>query len=140
MERDLEIRDRFLLLSYGLKLKSAMRTRLYVLETVAELKRRFRKFLYMWQDKRAEENFLRLTKLIMEYDKNESNDPSKDATKKTISLGGKLSKKKTIRVMKTPTLHTVEEREEELEETTVNEIKILNDEENEGSDSIDDEN
>lgn len=38
------------------------------------------------------------------------------------SLGGKLSKKRNIRIKKTPVLQTVEEREEELEETTLKDL------------------
>lgn len=45
--------------------------RKYFLEAVNELKRRFRKLLYMWQDKKAEENFMELALLIENFDKND---------------------------------------------------------------------
>ncbi len=54
MERDIEIRDKFKLLAWGLNLKETMLRRTYFLEAVNELKAKLRKVLYMWQDKRAE--------------------------------------------------------------------------------------
>ncbi len=54
MERDIEIRDKFKLLAWGLNLKETMLRKTYFLEAVNELKAKLRKVLYMWQDKRAE--------------------------------------------------------------------------------------
>ena len=63
-----------------------MYRRKYFIEAADELKRRFRKLLYMWQDKKAELNFKELTDLIQNYDKD---DPYYE--KKKL---GKLTKKK----------------------------------------------
>lgn len=57
MERDIEVRDRFKLFAWGLQFKEALLRRKYFIEAVTEVKRRLRKVLYMWQDKRAEDNF-----------------------------------------------------------------------------------
>lgn len=54
MEKDIEIRDKFKLLAWGLNLKETMLRRTYFLEAVNELKAKLRKVLYMWQDKKAE--------------------------------------------------------------------------------------
>jgi predicted type IV restriction endonuclease len=45
--------------------------RKYFLEAVNELKRKLRKVLYAWQDKKAEENFKGLVSLIENYDKDD---------------------------------------------------------------------
>ncbi|CDW90092.1 UNKNOWN [Stylonychia lemnae] len=122
IEKYLEVRDRFYLMSYGLQLKESLRKRAYFLEAVDEIKRRLRKVLYMWQDKKAEENFKALTSLIENYDKDAILTPSYTTPKPKNSIGGKLSKKRNIRVKKTPVLQTVEEKEEELEETTLKDL------------------
>eukprot|EP00347_Sterkiella_histriomuscorum_P004120 403361677 len=70
IEKDLEIRDRFILFSWGLQMKDCLRRRAYFIEAVDDLKRKLRKVLYMWQDKKAEDNFKALTSLIENYDKN----------------------------------------------------------------------
>lgn len=88
-----------------------MKRRKYFLEAVNDLKRRFSLIVYIWREKKAEENFKELALLIETYDKDEPQ------TKK--KLLGKLSKKRNMRIKKTPTLQTVEEREEELEVTTM---------------------
>lgn len=54
MEREIEVRDKFKLLAWGLNLKETMLRRTYFLEAVNELKAKLRKVLFMWQDKRAE--------------------------------------------------------------------------------------
>ena len=51
-------------------MKESLQRRAYFLEAVDELKRKFRKLLYIWQDKKAEDNFKALTALIENYDKN----------------------------------------------------------------------
>ena len=109
MEKDLEIRDRYKLFVWGLTFKEALLRRKHFLEAVNELKRKLRKVLYAWQDKKAEENFKGLVNLIENYDKD---DPIY-ATKK--KLGGKLTKKRftQLKVVKEPLLQTVDEREEE---------------------------
>lgn len=107
MEKDLEIRDRYRLFCWGLQFKEALLRRKYFLEAVNELKRKLRKVLYAWQDKKAEENFKGLVSLIENYDKD---DPYYQ--KKKL---GKLTKKKfnSLKVAKEPLLQTVDEREEE---------------------------
>lgn len=89
------------------------------MEAVDEVKRRFRKLLYIWQDKKAEENFKALTSLIENYDKNMPLPVMNMQTPPNRKLGGKIGKKRQLRLKKTPVLQTVEEREEELEETTL---------------------
>ena len=107
MERDLEVRDRYKLFAWGLCLKESLLRRSYFIEAVTELKRKLRKVLYLWQDKRAEQNFKELAMLIENYDKN---DPYYQ--KKKL---GQLSKKKKplVSMTKEPLLQTVDEREEE---------------------------
>jgi hypothetical protein len=68
----MEIKDRFYLMSYGLLFKDRLRRRKYFLEAVGDLKERFKKLLYLWQDKRAEKNFRELENLIMNYDKDDA--------------------------------------------------------------------
>jgi hypothetical protein len=76
------------------------------------LKNRFRKLLYLWQDKRAEKNLNELALLIENFDKD---DPYYQRKKL-----GKLTKhKKGVRVTKEPVLQTVDEREEEEEEALI---------------------
>lgn len=84
------------------------------MDATFELKRKLRKVLYMWQDKKAEDNFKQLTDLILNFDKDA--EEHKETPKKAI---GKLSKRTNKRIKKTPVLQTVEEREEELEETII---------------------
>ncbi len=108
MEKDIEIRDKYQLMAWGLNFKEALLRRKYFVEAVNELKRKFRKILYAWQDKKAEENFKGLVSLIENYDKD---DPYYQ--KKKL---GKLTKKKftSIKlVAKEPLLQTVDERDEE---------------------------
>ena len=107
MERDIEVRDKFKLLAWGLNVKEGLIRRSYFLEAVNELKRKLRKVLYMWQDKKAEDNFKELASLIENYDKD---DPYYQ--KKKL---GKLTKKKPpiAYMTKEPLLQTVDEREEE---------------------------
>ena len=105
----MEVRDRFKLFAWGLMFKEALVRRKYFLEAVNELKRRLRKVLYAWQDRKAEENFKGLVSLIENYDKD---DPYYQ--KKKL---GKLTKKKFPAPLKQtkeqPLLQTVDEREEE---------------------------
>jgi hypothetical protein len=107
MEKFLEVRDRFKLFAWALMFKEALVRRKYFLEAVSELKRRLRKVLYAWQDRKAEENFKGLVSLIENYDKD---DPYYQ--KKKL---GKLTKKKftALKQAKEPLLQTVDEREEE---------------------------
>ena len=107
MEKFLEVRDRFKLFAWALMFKEALVRRKYFLEAVSELKRRLRKVLYAWQDRKAEENFKGLVSLIENYDKD---DPYYQ--KKKL---GKLTKKKftALKQTKEPLLQTVDEREEE---------------------------
>ncbi len=71
MERDIEVRDRFKLFAWGLQFREALLRRKYFIEAVNEVKRRLRKVLYMWQDKRAEDNFKELALMIENYDKDD---------------------------------------------------------------------
>jgi hypothetical protein len=71
MEKFLEVRDRFKLFAWALMFKEALVRRKYFLEAVGELKRRLRKVLYAWQDRKAEENFKGLVSLIENYDKDD---------------------------------------------------------------------
>ena len=98
MEKFLEVRDRYKLFAWGLMFKEALLRRQYFLQAVNELKRRLRKVLYAWQDKKAEENFKGLVSLIENYDKD---DPFYQ--KKKL---GKLTKKKftSLKVTKEPLL------------------------------------
>jgi hypothetical protein len=107
MEKFLEVRDRFKLFAWALMFKEALVRRKYFLDAVSELKRRLRKVLYAWQDRKAEENFKGLVSLIENYDKD---DPYYQ--KKKL---GKLTKKKftALKLTKEPLLQTVDEREEE---------------------------
>jgi hypothetical protein len=107
MEKFLEVRDRFKLFAWALMFKEALVRRKYFLEAVSELKRRLRKVLYAWQDRKAEENFKGLVSLIENYDKD---DPYYQ--KKKL---GKLTKRKftALKQTKEPLLQTVDEREEE---------------------------
>jgi hypothetical protein len=68
------------------------------LEAVTEIKRRLRKVLYLWQDRKAEENFKELASMIENYDKD---DPYYQRKKL-----GKLTKhkKRPVRVTKEPVL------------------------------------
>ena len=49
MEEFWRVQDRWRLLAFGLRSKQAMLTRLIVLDTANELKRRFRKFLHLYR-------------------------------------------------------------------------------------------
>ena len=100
LEKDLEVRDKFQLFAWGLKLKDALRRRRYFIEAVDELKSKFRKVLYMYLDKKAEENFKQLTDLIQNYDKD---DETNFVTPKQKKLG-KLSKKRNMKLKKSPLL------------------------------------
>jgi hypothetical protein len=86
MEKEIEIRDKFKLFVWGLNFREALLRRKYFLEAVNELKRKLRKVLYAWQDKKAEDNFKELASLIENYDKD-------DPYYKKNKLG-KLTKKK----------------------------------------------
>ena len=103
----MEVRDRFKLFAWALMFKEALVRRKYFLDAVSELKRRLRKVLYAWQDRKAEENFKGLVSLIENYDKD---DPYYQ--KKKL---GKLTKRKftALKQTKEPLLQTVDEREEE---------------------------
>jgi len=107
------VRDKFTLLAWGLDLRECMRKRRYFLEATEEIKRRFRKLLYLYLDKKAEINFMALTNLIENYDKDE------DGSTSVLKTLGKLSKK-SRKIKKSPVLQTVEE--EDLEETTLHEL------------------
>jgi hypothetical protein len=102
------VRDRFKLFAWGLNLKEALLRRRYFLEAVSEIKLRLRKVLYLWQDKKAERNFLELALLIENYDK----DDPKNSKKPRL---GKLSKKSALRLTKEPLLQTVDEEEEKCD-------------------------
>ena len=65
----MEVRDRFSLMAFGLKRKSAWQTKKAVLDTVFELKRRMRVVLYTWMSKREEKKFQDLQDLILTFDK-----------------------------------------------------------------------
>ena len=71
MERVIEVRDKFKLFAWGLNVKEGLLRRSYFLEAVGELKRKLRKILFLWQDKKAEENFKELASLIENYDKDD---------------------------------------------------------------------
>ena len=48
LEREIEVRDKYKLFAWGLRLKETILRRQYFLQAVSELKRRFRRVLYMW--------------------------------------------------------------------------------------------
>ena len=75
------------------------------------MKNRFRKLLYLYQDKRADRKFRERKALIENFDKDEAQEVRK-------KLGGKLGTKNRIRMGMNPTLQTVEENEDEQNETT----------------------
>ena len=103
-ERELEVRDRFQLFSWGLRLKASIIKRQFFLEAVNDLKRKLRKVLYAWQDKKAEDNFMQLADLIINYDKDE-------VSSKKTKVGGNIYKKKNKKKISNH-LQTVDEREE----------------------------
>jgi hypothetical protein len=45
-------------------MREALRRKMYFLEAVSEIKRKLRKIIYKWQDKKAEDNFKELADLI----------------------------------------------------------------------------
>ena len=53
----MEIRDRYALMAYGLKRKAAWLRKLTILDTVHELKRRFKVVLFAYLQKRDERKF-----------------------------------------------------------------------------------
>ena len=59
-ERDMEIRDRFSLMAYGLKRKAAWTRKHAILDTVFELKRRFKVVLFQYLKKRDDRKFQEL--------------------------------------------------------------------------------
>mgnify|MGYP000562849539 CR=1 FL=1 len=67
-EQDIEVRDRFALLAFGLQRKQAWLRKRAILNTVFELKRRLRVVLYRFQEKREERNFNELSDLILTFD------------------------------------------------------------------------
>lgn len=109
LEKDLEIRDRFQLFAWGMKLRESMLRKQYFLEAVNELKRKLRRVLYMWQDKRAEDNFKELAMLIENYDKD-------DPYYKKKSIGKLTKHKRAVKVTKEPVLQTVDEEEDKAED------------------------
>lgn len=52
--KDQDVIDKFKVLSFGKQLKESLIKREYLSDVVFELKRRFKKLLYMYQDKKAE--------------------------------------------------------------------------------------
>lgn len=98
-------------MSFGLRLKASITRRRHILEVVEELKHRFRKLLYMYQDKKSQQAFLELKSMIENYD-------NKGASKDKPQLGGKFSKQALRAKIPESSLLTVEEREEEYDVTT----------------------
>jgi hypothetical protein len=92
-------------MAYGLLFKDSLKRRKLFLEAVGGLKERFKKLLYLWQDKRAEKNFRELEDLILNYDKDDASrllngllggslaEPSKNS-----KLGGKFVSKRLMRL------------------------------------------
>ncbi len=62
------MKDKFYLLAWGMQQRQSIMRRCYILEAVQDLKRKFRKVLYRYQDKRAERNFLELKSLIENFE------------------------------------------------------------------------
>mmetsp|Transcript_24850 Transcript_24850/g.24334 ORF Transcript_24850/g.24334 Transcript_24850/m.24334 type:complete len:131 (+) Transcript_24850:941-1333(+) len=108
MEKFFEVGDKYYLLAWGLKRMHALKRRRFVTKVVTELKRRFKKVLYMYQDKKAEQNFEELKNLIENYDN--------DGKKKF----GLLQKKRKRSVGMENSLQTVEE--DELEESVMKDL------------------
>jgi hypothetical protein len=48
LDKDQEVQDRFYLMCWGLKQKAALKRRKFLFKVTAELKRRFKKLLYMY--------------------------------------------------------------------------------------------
>ena len=65
----MEVRDRFSLMAYGLKHKAAWTRKNAILDTVFELKRRFKVLLFQYLKKRDERKFEELQDLILNFDK-----------------------------------------------------------------------
>ena len=67
----MEVRDRFQLWSWALRRKAAYVRRRTVLDTVAELKRRFKTVLLLYQGWKEEKRFTEMQDLIMNFDQGE---------------------------------------------------------------------
>ena len=67
-ERDMEIRDRFSLMAFGLKRKAAWIRKRAILDSVYELKRRFKVVLFQFLQKRDDRKFSELQDLILNFD------------------------------------------------------------------------
>ena len=59
-EHDMEVRDRFRLMAFGLERRLAWRSKRVILNTVDELKRRLRIVLFRYIQKRDEKKFMDL--------------------------------------------------------------------------------
>ena len=68
-ERDMEIRDRYALMAYGMKRKAAWIRKNAILDSVFELKRRFKILLFQYLQKREDRKFQELQDLILTFDK-----------------------------------------------------------------------
>ena len=64
----MEVRDRFSLMAYGLKRKAAWIRKRAILDSVYELKRRFKVVLFQFLQKRDDRKFAELQDLIMNFD------------------------------------------------------------------------
>lgn len=67
-ERDMEIRDKYSLMAFGLKCKAAWTRKRAILDAVSELKRRFKILLFEYLKKRDDRRFAELQDLIMNFD------------------------------------------------------------------------
>ena len=59
-EKDMEVQDRYSLMAYGLKRKAAWLRKKTILDTVFELKRRFRVVLFTYLRRRDDKKFAEL--------------------------------------------------------------------------------
>ena len=109
------MRDRLKLWSWALKRKQALQMRHAVLNTVAELKARFKKVLYMYQSWKEERRFAEMQDLIMNFDQGEN---YKAKPKLSTMLHGN-DIRKLVAAKEEVDLGTVqEENEDDLEHST----------------------
>ena len=68
-EKEAEVKDRFALLAYGIKRKSAWIRKKAILDMAFELKRRFKVVLFRYLEKRDDRKFKDMQDLILTFDK-----------------------------------------------------------------------
>lgn len=119
----MEIRDRFALMAYGMKRKAAWIRKHTILDTVHELKRRFKVVLFQYLQKRDDRKFSELQNMIMTFDTKPGYKEKFDAD---LASRPKLSTFKPSRVEVAAVVNkdiiplgtVCEENEEDLEQST----------------------